>query len=321
LGYARPAMAKHSVSALLLAACFALATPLLARAQSDVVAAANAFEQAQRAELSGESARAAELYELADRMAPSPEALRNATRMRLAAQQPVAAATHAEALLRRYPDDAESKDLAEEVLRRTRPELGRVTLRCAVRCTVVVDGLASGTAYGREHVTYVQPGAHTLEARFEDGGVSSQPVNVGAGESSELEAVHVPPPPAPVDAPATVDTSSVSLSNDTAAARKRLSPITFWVLGGATVAVGAVTLWSGLDLLSARDDFESDKTPTRKAFNEGESKDTRTSVLIGGTAALAAATVVVALFTDFDGPTPSVAFDEHGGRLGLRGAF
>jgi hypothetical protein len=321
LGYAAPAMAKHLVSVLLTAACLALATPRTSRAQSDVVAAANAFEQAQRAELSGESARAAELYELADRMAPAPEALRNATRMRLAAQQPVAAATHAEALLRRYPDDAESQALAEEVLRRTRPELGRVTVRCAVRCTVVVDGLASATVYAREHVTYVQPGEHALEARFEDGGVTSLPVKIGAGESSELEAVHVPPPPPPVDAPASVDTSSVSVSNDTVASKKRLSPITFWVLGGATLAVGGISLWSGLDLLSARDDFKSDKTPTRKAFNEGESKDLRTSVLLGGTAALAAATVVVALFTDFDGPSPSVAFDEHGARLGLRGAF
>jgi hypothetical protein len=321
LGYAPPAMAKHPVSALLLAACFALATPLAAQAQNDVVAAANAFEQGQRAELSGESARAAELYELADRMAPAPEALRNATRMRLAAGQPVAAATRAEELLRRYPDDTESKELAQEVLRRTRPELGRVTVRCAVRCTVVVDGLAIATAYAREHVTYVQPGDHTLEARFEDGGVSSLPVKVGAGEASQLEAVHVPPPPKPVEPPASIDTSSASGGADTLAAKKRLSPITFWVLGGATAAVGGVTLWSGLDLLSARDDFKSDKTPTRKEFNEGESKDLRTSLLLGSTAALAAATVVVALFTDFDGPTPSVAFDEHGARLGLRGAF
>ena len=48
--------------------------------------------------MSGDLARAAELYELADHIAPTPEALRNATRSRLAAGQLVAAATHAEEL-------------------------------------------------------------------------------------------------------------------------------------------------------------------------------------------------------------------------------
>jgi hypothetical protein len=315
MGYAPRAMAKHWVAAVFLGAfCLLAAAPV--EAQGDVVAAANAFEQAQRAELSGESARAAELYELADRMAPAPEALRNATRMRLAARQNVAAASHAEELLRRYPDDVESKELAEEVLRRTRPELGRVVVKCSDRCTLVVDGLASATVYSTQHVTYVAPGEHTLEARFEDGAVSSLPVSLTAGESRDLEAVHVPLPPASVAAPAT---DVAAPRRDDSVEKGGLSPIALYVLGGSTVAVGAVTLWSGLDLLSAEEDFK--KRPTAKKFEDGESKDLRTSVLIGATSALAVATVVVALFTDFDGPSPSVALDEHGAQLGLRGAF
>ena len=190
-----------------------------------------------------------------------------------------------------------------------------------MRCTLVVDGLASATAYAREHVTYVEPGEHSLEAHFEDGGVTPLPVKIAAGESRELEAIHTPPVPPPAEAKTSVESGTVAPGDDKAASRKRLSPITFYVLGGATVAVGAVTIWSGIDLLNARDDFKKDPTPTRNDFDDGESKDMRTSVLIGSTCALAAATVVVALFTDFDGPSPAVAFDGHGAQLGLRGAF
>ena len=110
--------------------------------EQDVVAAASAFTRAQQAELSGQHARAAELFELADRAAPTPEALRSATRARLAAGQTEAAAGNAEELLRRYPDDQTSKELAERVLAEARPQLMRMTLQCSDPCTVVVDGLA-----------------------------------------------------------------------------------------------------------------------------------------------------------------------------------
>src|SRR5215470_8692517 len=85
----------------------ALAAPRAARAD-DVSGAANAFSRAQKAELSGDFAAAAELYELADGLAPAPEALRSALRSRKSAGQLEAAALHAEELLSRYPNDAKS---------------------------------------------------------------------------------------------------------------------------------------------------------------------------------------------------------------------
>ena len=72
----------------------ATATP----AAADVNGAAKAFSQAQEAMLSGDSARAADLYELADELAPSAPALRNATRARLAAGHYASAANNAAAL-------------------------------------------------------------------------------------------------------------------------------------------------------------------------------------------------------------------------------
>src|ERR1700748_2721708 len=65
----------------------------------DVSGAANAFSRAQKAELSGDFASAAELYELADGLAPAPEALRSALRSRKSAGELDLAAVHAEELL------------------------------------------------------------------------------------------------------------------------------------------------------------------------------------------------------------------------------
>src|SRR5688572_5881559 len=97
-----------------------LAATAPARAD-DVSGAAKAFSQAQEAMLGGDPARAADLYELADELAPSAPALRNATRARVAAGHTAMAATNAATLLRRYPSDKESRDIAEAVLSQLAP--------------------------------------------------------------------------------------------------------------------------------------------------------------------------------------------------------
>jgi hypothetical protein len=293
------------------------------------VAAANAFQQAQRAEVSGDMARAAELYELADRISPTPEALRNATRSRLQAGQLVAAATHAEELLARYGDEHTSAELANEVLRRARPELGRVKVTCEGECTVVIDGLA-GTTHPAEHqVIYVKPGAHQVVGRFAEGESEPVALEAQAGAESELSIAHPPPGatpaavepnPPPAD---TVESRQAKYAAQSHHGRSKAHPAYFWALAGATAVVGAVTIWSGVDLLKAKDDFKSDPTPTQGEFNDGEKKDRRTTALIATTGALAAGTVVMAFFTDFKGErlAPSASIDKHGAALTLKGRF
>lgn len=288
-----------------------LAGPLLgasaASAQSDdVAAAANAFGQAQRAELSGDSARAAELYELADGIAPTPEALRSAARAWLNANRLVPAATDAEELIRRYGNDPASRQLADEILGRARPQLGRFQVDCTPHCTLNVDGLAVATEARPTHTVYVAPGPHTLVARFEAGETRKQRLDAHAGDSQQIQLAPEPDSTAPV-APATgpeavaPSAGTLTASTESPPSSRKLSPAYFWVALSATAAVGAVTIWSGIDLLNARDDFEKDDSPTRKAFDAGEDKDLRTSILIGSTAALAVTTAVLAFFTDFKG--------------------
>lgn len=332
-----------------------LAAPAAAQDKS-VVAAASAFQQAQQAELVGEHARAAELFELADRIAPTPEALRSATRARLAAGQLTAAAGNAEELLRRYESDGATRELADQVLTRARPSLTRYTVHCSEPCTIVVDGLAGNIAALKVQTVYVTPGVHNLVIGFPGDLTRSLRLTGAAGEARALRAtaptlapgsdlkvesdasdhdgmLDTTPPmrsreptarPDPyVDAE---DLDTERPASQVASTRRGLAPVYFWSVASATVVSGALALWSGLDLLKSRDRFENRATPTRAEFDRGERKDVRTTVLLGTTGALAAGSVVLGLFTDFSRPrerahAANVQVDGHGARLVLDGRF
>jgi hypothetical protein len=133
----------HSLWRTLICAAI-LSTSARASADDDVAKAAKAYRQAQQAELGEEYALASDLYELADQLAPSPEALRGATRMALSAQRWAVAAGLARTLQARYPGDTNSLELASRTLERTRPLLSEVAVDCGgVECTVLLDGKAA----------------------------------------------------------------------------------------------------------------------------------------------------------------------------------
>jgi hypothetical protein len=134
-----------------------------------------------------------------------------------------------------------------------------------------------------------------LQARA-DGYVPSQrQVTVVAGQLSresftllpldKAPASSPPPPPAFVETPAPPPPPPPSPLQ---------SKWTFIGAAAATAVVGGVALWSGLDTLSARDRYE--KTPTEEGYHDGVSRERRTNWLIGGTAALGAATLGLGLF-------------------------
>ncbi len=80
-----------------------------------------------------------------------------------------------------------------------------------------------------------------------------------------------------------------------------MSPAWFYVSAGVTVGLGAVTIWSGVDTLGAKDDFDR-LSPTlpqdeaQKLLDDGHSKEKRTNALIGVTALGALATGAIGLF-------------------------
>lgn len=96
-----------------------------------------------------------------------------------------------------------------------------------------------------------------------------------------------------------------------------LDPLWFYVGAGATVALGAASVWSGLDTKSAHDDYEA-KLPTLpqseidRRVDEGNGKETRTNLLLGATAVAAAGTAVMGIWlVDWNKDSPK------SGRVGV----
>lgn len=266
------------------------ATPSAAQS-NNIAAAARAFSLGQEAELAGNFRLACEHYELADRTVPSPEALRSAAKTRLKAGDEAMAATHAEALARRYSDE-KSQKVADEILKVLRPKLARVSLSCTPECGAVADGGAVGIDQSETHVFYVEPGRHTIGAGFASGDMQQEVVDAVAGKEIELSMSGRLDTKAAGDAP--------TLEATAPRPARGISRGWFFVSAGLTVALGGATVWSGLDVLDRKDAYEAN--PTRARLDDGRDRELRTNILIGATAAAAVATAFVAWRTRWSSP-------------------
>ncbi|MBW2524139.1 MAG: hypothetical protein JRI23_08185 [Deltaproteobacteria bacterium] len=293
--------------------------PSTSDAQPDLATAARAFEQAQKAELAGEWSSAASFYELADSIAPSPEALRGALNARKEAGDTAKAATLALQLQRRHATHPPSRKLAQETLDEAAQKLVRLAVTCApAPCTLQSDGQMLGTAALLQHDFFTDPGKRELVAFF--GSRSTEPQRfVGAGgetKSLKFEEPKAEPAPAPATAPAGAATTPAATGGeggdgvvqpsgsgdqpDRVDEGGGLHPA-FAIIGGvATLGLGGVTIWSGVDTLDLHQHYE--QNPTAAGYDEGESAQLRTNVLIGVTAGVGLATILVAAFaTDWGG--------------------
>jgi hypothetical protein len=292
-----------------------------------VTAAATAFAAGQQAELGRQWERAAEFYELADHISPTPEALRSAARNHLSAGDKALAATQAEELLRRYPNDSRSVALASGILQQTTSKLAFWEIRCHPACTIAVDSIAITTEPRDEHVIYVDPGEREIGAFFSGNRVSSRTVVCEQGGRQQLS---FEPPPEPETQVPTAKVPAVATEHPISES-SGLSP-TLAIAGMTlTAALGGFTIWSGLDTLSAHDDFLN--TRTRAAYNDGIDRERRTNVLIGATAVIGVATLAVALFATHwstprspAGAAPQtlridLAATSSEGRFAVRGSF
>lgn len=277
-------------------ACFASS----ARAE-DVSGAAKAFSQAQEATLSGDVARAADLYELADELAPSAPALRNATRARLAAGHLAMAATNAAALLRRYPSDKESRETAEAVLSRLTPQLAQLDVACSAPCTLLLDGKAVAQAARAQHQLFSQPGAHTVAATFEGGGKASSQITAPAARITTVK----------LEAPAMVADDVAPPTREARPARASAGLSRWYAIGGGvlTLGLGGATIASGLATVSTRDKVRDataagNQAEAMRLYDTGRDQQLRTNILLGATIASGVGTAVLAIFTDWSGGEP-----------------
>lgn len=289
----------------LAASMFALALSLglavEARADDNQAAAANAYSRAQKALLSNDYDQAAELFELADSLSPTPQALRSAASARKAAGQLATAAARAEELRSRYPDDPDSKKLADDILDEAKQKLARHEVTCKPdACQLLVDGSVVTAAAKEQHFVYLKPGDHEVAAVFGTRRAAPQKVKSVAGASSTLafEAPAAAESPKS-DEPIAPASTSADVTADSGTPSRGLSPWIFGTAAGVTVVLAGVATWSGLDTLSARDEY--DKHRTQDGYEDGQSKERRTNILFAATGVAAAATITLAFFTDFGG--------------------
>lgn len=254
--------------------------------------AAALFKQGEAAFKKNDFSGAATAFEAANDIAPHPAALFNAARAYERAGELAQAANLCARYLRDAPEGDKRRAKAMGMLAELRPKLGRITVIAVDADDITLDGGALAL-----EETYVNPGDHQVAGRFGNR-IARRKVNVVAGS---LERVTLEPKK--VESAATLDQGDEVAPEpeepkDVEPESSGLSPTLFYVGLGATAVLAGATVWSGLDTNSARDDF--DKNPSQDALDEGESKQSRTNLLLGTTAVVGVATGVIgAFFTDF----------------------
>ena len=291
----------------------AVVVAVAAPARADVSAAAKAFSEGQAAQLDGDYERAAQSFELAYTIKPSKEALRSAVRARQQANQLSRAATLAELLLSTYGDDATSAALARDVIADAKPKLARIAIACEAPCSVAAGGRAVTVAPARTHAVFLMPGTQELEISYDGDRVVQRKIDVHAGEDRALGV------PLPADTTPPVKPEEPTPPETKHSTRRRLPPLVTFIGAGLTVAAGGFTLWSGLDTLSAHDDYV--ENPSDDKYDAGRRKQLRTNIGIGLTAGFAVTTGVIAAFFTRWHRAPTVTPTEGGGVVGVRGAF
>jgi hypothetical protein len=307
-----------AVGTLALAANGARAQEVSAR---DRRAAAEAFDRGTAAFIADDFDRAAHWFETAHRLAPASAALVQATRSHERAGNALRAATLGLRLQALYPDDETATRTAQRVLRRA-DGFFRVDVECD-GCSVQLDGALM------EHPSFfLEPGSeHEVVAAFETGD-RSETVSGEAGESRTLT-FEAPPPPEP-DAVAGgttgTGTATGAGTGTTAGTEPAAEPggggVPVWVTIGAlviTAGLGGTLIWSGVDTLDGVPAYEAN--PTMEALADGQAREERTNWLIAGTAVAGAATLILAILTDWGGGGDEAPADDEPDEPEVRALF
>jgi tetratricopeptide (TPR) repeat protein len=256
----------------------------------DKARAAKIFRSAEGAFRQHEYARAAEQFEEANSIAPHPAALFNAARAWEKAGELRRAANLCGRYLRDAPEDDARRPKANLLIAELIPKLGRIEVVDRGAQHVQIDGQPRDL-----DVTYVDPGDHSVSGVFGDR-IARRKISVVAGS---LERVVLERPKAPL-ALSNAEPAPPAAESEKPATRdeRPFQPIHIWIGAGVTAALAGVTIWSGLDTQSAREEYDANPTP--EGLDDGRAKQRRTNVLLGTTLVIGAATGVAALsFTEW----------------------
>lgn len=251
-------------------------------------AATHAFEEGEAAFRIGDFLRAGEAFERAYRASPHPAPLWNAARSYERAGELARAANVYARYLREAPEGAPDRREAQAALGGLAKKLGLVEIYTKDATDVRLD---DKPAPGPR--VYVNPGTHVLEGRVkghevrvvedvEAGGVRNMALVDVSSDKLEVTAI---PPKSEANKPAP--------PRPAAEVKAPAWMIPALVAGGAATATSVgLLVWSGLDTLAARRDF--DGAPSLDKLEAGKDKQLRTNVLLGSSIGLGVFTGVVA---------------------------
>jgi hypothetical protein len=295
-----------------------LAAPASEATPAQVHAAADAFDRGRESYKSGDMVVAAESFEQADTQAGSAIALEYAIRSRDKAGQLDRAATLAALAKRLYPDETTLAKLADDVIGRARNETYELSIECSEPCELVVDGKLVHGKSDVERVVFLSSGQHSVRAGFSGARSAAKTVAGSVGEQSQVF-FEAPPEEAGEDPerfaeddpePLEPRRQSSEAVAPVAAESSGWSPAVFWVGTGITAALGAATLWSGLDTVknpgeeAVQQACAEGHPDCDSLYDDGRRRQSRTNVLLGVTAGVGLVTILVgALGTDWGDDT------------------
>lgn len=296
---------------------------------------------------------AAQHFEAADEAVPGVKSLRLAIRARTEAGHGWRAATLAAQALDRYGTDADTVKLAKETVQLYEALLHKLSVSCASPCVLAVGSRAVHGGSTTRWVVYLEPGKTTVNASF-FGNTTAKPrsIDAVAGGSTEVRfEPPEPPKPLPTAEPTTTATSTSTAAPDPTATStststgdvppddkppvsKGIHPAFFGVGLGLTAAAGGVLAWSGVDTLQNPGPDKvraacAGKGPDCPEYKLGLDNQLRTNILVGVTAGVGAATVLLAIFTRWSGSKeapktavlPTATLLDGGAAFGVTGAL
>lgn len=311
-----------------------------------IKAAESEFAKGRDAYKNGSYAEAAEHFESADLAAPNPKVLELAIMARDKAGQTDRAATDLQLGLERAPDAENLKALADKILPKAKADFLQIQIECDEPCTLLDGSRLVHGAPATTRTVFVAAGSHTIRAGWSHDRSEAKQV---AGDAGGTTTLTFKAPPIPVEAP----TAKPAAQGATAAPERErraekpsgMSPVVFWIGAGLTVAAAGVATWSGIDTVNnpGKDKVRNHCDPQsadfvsvddcNKLYDEGNSKELRTNILLGATGVLALGTVIVGAFlTNWSGePTEDVSADKasiepwltvgNGATIGASGRF
>ena len=286
--------------------------------------AAAAYDAGVKAFESSDFALATRQFLRADALVPNTDALYNALLAAQRAKDDALVATAAERAAGREASAPELAKRAKKSLAQVESRVARLVLSCQpAPCELTIDGepITAGASYAL-------PGAHVVAARGADGASAERKVETaaGSGQTIALELEQRPSEPtttSPMLEPRAEyrgDPQIAAPGPPKDRAAKPFSPTVVYVGAGVTLALAAVTTWSGIDTLNAKN-----RLPGTQSDNDAVlARAHRTDALLLGTVVAAAATVTIGVvWTDWRGTRVALgaSVDETGSLVRVTGTY